>query len=65
MKISNAIIQIKLLTQDGFEDFQSMRPATRDGALALLKTVSQRHKKDYFRLVLEDWDIGQTEVIEG
>lgn len=63
MKISNAIIQIKCLTQYGWEDFQSIRPATREGAMALLKTVRQRHTEDTFQLVLEDWDTGQTEVI--
>jgi len=61
--ISNAIIQIK--ESEHWTDFQSVRPITRERAKALLKTIRQRHSEDQFRLVLEDWNACETEIVEG
>lgn len=60
--ISNASIQIQEF--EHWVDFQSVRPITREGAMALLKTVRHRHPEETFRLVLEDWNACETEIIK-
>lgn len=70
MKISNAVIQIYSRLgcapdENGFwEDFKSIRPVTREKAMAELRLAKAQWASDCFRLMLEDWNTGQTEIIK-
>ncbi len=47
-----------------FEGFQSYRKLTRKQALLKLAFTRAAYPSDCFRLRLEDWNTGETEIVE-
>lgn len=70
MRVDNAVIEI--LTEECVNeigpvwvDFTVLpRPISKNAALKKLAFISSLNKSEHLRLRLEDWNTGETEIIE-